>query len=106
MTAIPKASAVDIVTQLVTGPSLQEVASKTLRDALKTLYPNLDIDPRLAMVVQPTWAIVDGRVVPDGYQAGSLTNALVRLGLSGTRAVLDGLADPDAQEQPPAGDAY
>ena len=37
MTAIPKASAVDIVTQLVTGPSLQEVASKTLRDALKTL---------------------------------------------------------------------
>ncbi|WP_460059689.1 dermonecrotic toxin domain-containing protein [Pseudomonas sp. S2_A05] len=91
MTAIPKASAVDIVTQLVTGPSLQEVASKTLRDALKTLYPNLDIDPRLAMVVQPTWAIVDGRVVPDGYQAGSLTNALVRLGLSGTTVTyLDG----------------
>ncbi len=91
MTAIPKASAVDIVTQLVTGPSLQEVASKTLREALKTLYPNLDIDPRLAMVVQPTWAIVDGRVVPDGYQAGSLTNALVRLGLSGTTVTyLDG----------------
>jgi hypothetical protein len=91
MTAIPKASAVDIVTQLVTGPSLQEVASKTLREALKTLYPNLDIDPRLAMVVQPTWAIVEGRVVPDGYQAGSLTNALVRLGLSGTTVTyLDG----------------
>lgn len=91
MTAIPKASAVDIVTQLVTGPSLQEVASKTLRDALKTLYPNLDIDPRLAMVVQPIWAIVDGRVLPDGYQAGSLTNALVRLGLSGTTVTyLDG----------------
>lgn len=91
MPEIPSPSAVDILTQLVTGPSLREVASKTLRPALKTLYPDLDIDPQLAMVVRPTWVIQDDAVVPGRHLIESLTDTLVRLGLSGTAVTyLDG----------------
>ena len=91
MPEIPSPSAVDIVTQMVTGPSLQEVASKTLRPALKTLYPDLDLDPQLAMVVRPTWVIEGDEVVPGRHLIESLTDTLVRLGLSGTAvAYLDG----------------
>lgn len=91
MPEIPKASAVDIVTQLVTGPSLREVATKTLRQSLRTLYPNLDIDPRLTMVVQPAWIIEGEEVVSGRPKVESLTDALVRLGLSGTTVTyLDG----------------
>ncbi|WP_454562231.1 dermonecrotic toxin domain-containing protein [Pseudomonas sp. AIG] len=91
MPEIPSPSAVDILTQLVTGPSLREVASKTLRPALKTLYPDLDIDPQLAMVVRPTWVIQDDEVVPGRHLIESLTDTLVRLGLSGTAVTyLDG----------------
>ena len=77
-------SAVDAVTQLMSGPSLREIASKTLRPALKTLYPDLDIDPQLAMVVSPTWIMQDDQVIAGIPQIESLTDALVRLGLSGT----------------------
>ncbi|MFJ2538387.1 dermonecrotic toxin domain-containing protein [Pseudomonas sp. NPDC087614] len=85
------ASAVDVVTQLVTGPSVREVATKTLRPALKTLYPDLNIDPQLAMVVKPTWIIQNDKVIPGRPQIESLTDALVRLGLSGTaETYLDG----------------
>ncbi len=84
-------SAIDVVTQLVTGPSLREVATKALRPALKTLYPDLNIDPQLAMVVKPTWIIQDDRVIPGRPLIESLTDALVRLGLSGTAVTyLDG----------------
>lgn len=77
-------SAVDVLTQLVTGPSLTEVASNALRPALKTLYPNLEINPQLAMVVTPTWNIEGSHVVPGHNRFESLTDVLVRLGLSGT----------------------
>lgn len=77
-------SAVDVLTQLVTGPSLTEVASKALRPALKKLYPTLEIDPQLAMVVTPHWMIEGEDVIPRRPQAESLTDILVRLGLSGT----------------------
>jgi hypothetical protein len=91
MPEIPSPSAVDILTQLVTGPSLREVASKALRPALKTLYPDLDIDPQLAMVVRPAWVIQDNEVVPGRHLIESLTDTLVRLGLSGTAVTyLDG----------------
>ncbi|WP_316249749.1 hypothetical protein [Pseudomonas sp. N40(2020)] len=84
-------SAVDVVTQLVTGPSLREVASKTLQPALKTLYPTLHIDPQQAMVVTPTWVIEGEQVVPGREQIESLTDVLVRLALSGTTVTyLDG----------------
>ncbi|VVM87739.1 hypothetical protein PS662_02662 [Pseudomonas fluorescens] len=77
-------SAVDVLSQLVAGPSLTEVASKALRPALKKLYPDLEIDPQLAMVMTPSWWIEDDRVVPGPLQIESLTDILVRLGLSGT----------------------
>jgi hypothetical protein len=75
---------VDVVTQLMTGPSLREVASKTLKPALKELYPSLDIDPQQAMVVTPSWVIENQRIVPGREQIESLTDALVRLSLNGT----------------------
>ncbi|WLH35630.1 hypothetical protein PSH79_27640 [Pseudomonas sp. FP2196] len=84
-------SPVDVVTQLVTGPSLREVASKTLQPALKTLYPTLHIDPQQAMVVTPTWVIKGEQVAPGREQIESLTDVLVRLALSGTTVTyLDG----------------
>ncbi|VVQ10062.1 hypothetical protein PS918_05168 [Pseudomonas fluorescens] len=77
-------SAVDVLTQLVTGPSLTDVASKALRTALKKLYPDLEIDPQLAMVVTPHWLIEGNDVIPGRHRIESLTDILMRLGLSGT----------------------
>ncbi|MHC8408685.1 dermonecrotic toxin domain-containing protein [Pseudomonas sp. Hz4] len=84
-------SAVDVLTQLVTGPSLTEVAAHALRPALATLYPHLKIDPARAMVATPTW-LTDGETVKAGpCRFESLTDALVRLALSGTAATcIDG----------------
>ncbi|PJK35691.1 hypothetical protein CWC48_10980 [Pseudomonas sp. S10E 269] len=44
-------SASELLTQLTTGPTLQEVAASTLRKALRTNTPTLEIDPDLATVV-------------------------------------------------------
>lgn len=91
MPELPTPSAVDIVTQLVTGPSLHEVAAKTLAPALKTLYPDLEIDPQLAMVVEPTWEIDNDQVFAGRSNVETLTDALVRLGMTGkTVTYLDG----------------
>ena len=91
MPELPTPSAVDIVTQLVTGPSLHEVAAKTLAPALKTLYPDLEIDPQLAMVVEPTWEIDNDQVFAGRPNVETLTDALVRLGMTGkTVTYLDG----------------
>ncbi|RON35411.1 dermonecrotic toxin domain-containing protein [Pseudomonas brassicacearum] len=80
----PSPSAEDVLTQLVTGPSISEVASTFLRPALKARYPDLKIDPVLATVVTPTWVINDQNVRPGNNLYESLTDVLVRLGLSGT----------------------
>ena len=77
-------SAVEVITQLVTGPSPCEVATRALQPALKALYPTLDIDPQLAMVVTPSWLIADDQVIAGASHSESLTDVLVRLGLSGT----------------------
>lgn len=80
-----------LLTQLVTGPSIREVATHALQAALKALYPNLHIDPRLAMVMTPTWALNNGRIEPGPRHFESLTDALVRHGVAGTPVVyLDG----------------
>ncbi|MFP6830811.1 MAG: DUF6543 domain-containing protein [Pseudomonas sp.] len=84
MPDFPLPNTIDVVTQLMTGPSLREVASKTLQPALKTLYPTLNIDPQQAMVVTPSWFYEGGRIVPGREQIESLTDALVRLTLNGT----------------------
>ncbi|KTC44297.1 hypothetical protein AO262_34120 [Pseudomonas fluorescens ABAC62] len=54
----------ELLTQLSAGPNSREVASATLRAALKEQYPTLEIDPDLAMVVTPGWRIVDDQVQP------------------------------------------
>lgn len=80
-----------LLTQLVTGPSIREVATHALQPALKALYPNVQIDPRLAMVVTPTWTSHDGHVEPGPRHFESLTDALVRHGVAETPVTyLDG----------------
>ena len=65
-----------LVTQLTTGPSMREVAAKTLRPALKALYPQLDIDPDLAIVVSPSWRVVEGQVTPGAPRYEHLSSVL------------------------------
>jgi hypothetical protein len=84
-------SSVDVLTQLITGPSLTEVASTALRPALAMLYPQLDIDPALTVVATPTWVIVDENIEAGPCEYEPLTDVLVRLALSGaTVAYIDG----------------
>lgn len=91
MPAIPSNNPDDILTQLVTGPSLREVASTSIRTALDTEYPQLHIDPNLTVVVTPAWTISDNQVLPANSRFESLTDALVRLTLSGATATyIDG----------------
>lgn len=71
-----------LLTQLTTGPSIREVAAKILRPALKELYPELDIDPDLAIVVSPHWLIVNDQVVPGVPHHESLAGALARRAVS------------------------
>lgn len=63
-------------------PSLREVAAATLRSALAELYPDLDIDPNLAILVTPRWQSVSGEVVPDLPHLQSLAGALARSALT------------------------
>lgn len=72
----------DLLTELVTGPSISEVAANVLRPALAALYPQLKINPTLATVVTPTWVITEDRVIPGRNQFETLTNVLVRVGYS------------------------
>lgn len=74
----------DLYTQLVTGPSTREVANNILRPALEQLYPQLEIDPTLAMIVSPSWQAVAGEIRPGPLRFESLTDALVRHGIWGT----------------------
>jgi hypothetical protein len=68
----------DLTTQLITGPSLREVATRILRDDLKQLYPQLAIDPGMTMVVTPGWKIIAGAVQPGSLKFESLTDSLLR----------------------------
>ncbi|MCX2543489.1 DUF6543 domain-containing protein [Pseudomonas sp. COW5] len=79
MPEIPHQKELDLLTELVTGPSVNEVAAHFLRPELDALYPQLKIDPMLAMVVTPTWLITEDRVVPGNNLYESLTRVLVKL---------------------------
>ncbi|MHC8397749.1 dermonecrotic toxin domain-containing protein [Pseudomonas sp. LB3P93] len=81
-------SAEEVLTQLVTGPSIREVAASALSPALNALYPQLKIDPTLATVVTPTWVDTGTDVVSGHNLYESLTDVLVRLGLSGSTVTL------------------
>ncbi|MDR7281391.1 hypothetical protein J2X84_000205 [Pseudomonas corrugata] len=81
----------DVLTQLVTGPSLREVATNALRTALEAAYPSLDIDPVQAMIGTPTWIVSVEQVTSGPHRFESLTDALVRLTLSAqTATYIDG----------------
>ncbi|MGY2252160.1 dermonecrotic toxin domain-containing protein [Pseudomonas reactans] len=80
----PSPSANDLLTQLTTGPSLREVAATTLRSGLRELYPDLDIDPSLAMLVTPNWQISGELILPATPDFQSLSGALYRSTKSGT----------------------
>lgn len=81
----------ELLTQLTIGPTAREVAATTLRSALKELYPTLNIDPDLAMVVGPRWQAVGGAVKPAPAVIESLTSVLIRQALSSDRVTyIDG----------------
>ncbi|PTT32746.1 DUF6543 domain-containing protein [Pseudomonas sp. HMWF021] len=87
----PQANSSDLLTQLVTGPSMHEVASSILYPALTELYPDLAINPDRTLVVKPTWLVENAKITVGVPQAESLTDALVRHGTTNTPVTyLDG----------------
>ena len=84
-------STYELLTQLTTGPSTREVAAATLRSALKELYPTLNIDPDLAVVVSPQWQVVDNAIERAPPFVESLTSVLAHQALSDERVTyIDG----------------
>jgi hypothetical protein len=53
---------VELLTQLLTGPSFREVAAVLLRQVLQKHYPALDIDPDISLIGTPAWEIIDEQV--------------------------------------------
>ncbi|AZE58326.1 hypothetical protein C4K03_6219 [Pseudomonas synxantha] len=78
-------STYDLLTQLTSGPTAREVAATTLRSALKELYPTLDIDPGLAVVISPQWKVVGNAVERAPAIVESLTSVLAHQALSSDR---------------------
>jgi hypothetical protein len=64
------------------GPTLNDVSSQVLREALKQLYPQLDIDPDQTLIVTPRWRMEDGTLSADSPYVETLTRALVHLSWS------------------------
>ncbi len=80
-----------LVTQLTTGPSLREVAAAALQPQLRALYPQLDIDPNLAVVVSPAWQLANGHLPTGPSRLETLSGSLARHALASTQAsYLDG----------------
>ncbi|HEX4548871.1 hypothetical protein [Pseudomonas sp.] len=101
----PQADSSDLLTQLVTGPSIHEVASATLRSMLAELYPDLAINPDQTLVVKPTWQVEEAKIIVGVPEAESLTDALVRHGTANTPVTyLDGehflTVQPNARPMP------
>lgn len=67
----------DLLTQLVTGPALREVAATVLRSALAELYPALELDPDLVMVGTPSWISDGEQIIAGDTRFESLTDALL-----------------------------
>ncbi len=84
-------STYELLTQLTTGASTREVAAATLRSALMELYPTLNIDPDLAVVVSPQWQVVNNAIERAPPFVQSLTSVLAHQALSGNRVIyIDG----------------
>ena len=65
-----------LLNQLLAGPTYPEVAAVLLRDALKELYPSLDLDPYTTVLGEPTWDIIDDEIVQLPTRYESLSNLL------------------------------
>lgn len=76
-----------LVTQLCVGPAFREAASTLLRRSLQELYPDLGIDPDIAMVGTPTWGIVDDEIVAGPTAHQTLTDILTNQAISGEPAL-------------------
>ncbi|MGH8386962.1 MAG: hypothetical protein ACRESJ_15945 [Pseudomonas sp.] len=67
-----------VVHQINLGPTVDQVAAQLLRQALKTLYPERDIDPDQTLIGTPQWRFFNGTLVAMPTQFESLSHALVR----------------------------
>ncbi|MBC3373051.1 hypothetical protein HU762_03765 [Pseudomonas sp. SWRI92] len=65
-----------LLNQLLGGPSYPEVAAALLRDALRDIYPSLDLDPYTTVIGEPDWDIVDGEIVELPTRYKSLSDLL------------------------------
>ncbi|MNH87930.1 hypothetical protein D3C81_305930 [compost metagenome] len=75
-----------VVHQTSQGPTVDEVASQMLRQGLKALYPERDIDPEHTMLATPQWQWLDGSLVAMPTRFESLTQVLVRQFFTSTHA--------------------
>lgn len=85
-TSVPLVEKSDLISQTSHGPTLSDVASKLMRQALQEHFPTLDLDPDKTLLVTPQWQVVAGTIEARPPSLVSLTQALVRQGLDGTRA--------------------
>lgn len=76
----------ELIRQISHGPLPKDVASQLLRQALGTLYPQLNIDPDQTTVATPQWKIVNDQVEAGPIEFQSLTFTLLRNSLFGTKA--------------------
>lgn len=67
-----------VIHQTTRGPTVNEVAAQTLRQALKELYPEQDLDPDQTMIGTPQWQRLDDTLLAMPTRFESLTHALVR----------------------------
>lgn len=68
----------ELITQLCVGPSVVEVASELLRQALSEQHPDLHINPDTTLLGTPVWELVDDQIIyaPAHYQ--TLSTLLAR----------------------------
>ena len=75
-----------VIQQISRGPTIEEVAAQLLRQALKAIYPDRDIDPDRAMIGTPQWRLVDDSLAPMPTRFESLTKTLIRQFFTSSRA--------------------
>jgi len=80
-----------VLNQMLAGPTSPEVASLLLRQALKKMYPTLDLDPHNTVVGEPNWDVVDGNIVQLPTRYKSLSDMLAeRVGESESTLLIEG----------------
>ncbi|MDQ0737635.1 hypothetical protein [Pseudomonas sp. W4I3] len=69
---------VALLNLLSLGPSFREVAAALLREQLRARYPNVDIDPDIAMIGTPQRDIVGEQIVTQAVEYQTLAGILAR----------------------------